>query len=138
MNPHSAERLLTWMLRVTGAAAGLAIVAVVMPTSWMVAGAEWADVAPFPDSVLTQYLARSASALYAMFGVLVLYIARDVRRHLDLIVVVGRLTIALGVLLTAIDFGIGMPASWSWGEGPPTVLVGWAFLWLAGRVKRGT
>ena len=47
--------------------------------------------------------------------------------------VVGWLTIALGAVLTVLDFAIGMPASWSWGEGPPTIVVGVAFIWLAKR-----
>ena len=89
------------------------------------------DVGPFPDTPLTQYLARSLSAIYAMLGVLILCLAFNVRRHLDLIVVVGWLTIALGLLLTGIDFAIGMPALWSWSEGPPTVLLGGLFIALA-------
>lgn len=137
MNPDRAERILTWSLRVLGVVAALAIVAVAMPTSWMVAGAEWSGVAPFPDTVLGQYLARTLSALYALFGVLVLYIARDVRGNLDLIRFVGWLTIALGLLLTTIDFGVGMPPSWSWGEGPPTIVIGGAIVWLARRARPG-
>jgi hypothetical protein len=44
------------------------------------------------------------------------------------------LTIVLGVALTAIDFLVGMPTSWTLGEGPPTVLVGAAFIYLARRM----
>ena len=134
MKSRTAETMLTWLLRVMGFLPLLAIVAVVMPTSWMEAGAQWTGVGSFPDTPLTQYLARSLSAIYVLLGALVLYIARDVRRYLDLIVFVGWLTIGLGVILTALDFSIGMPAMWSWGEGPPTVVIGWAFIWLAGRV----
>lgn len=135
MREQSAQTILTWLLRVMGFLASLAIIAVVMPTSWIVAGAEWTDTAPFHDSPLTQYLTRSLSVLYALFGVLVLYIARDVRRYRDLIVFIGWLTMTLGILLTGVDFAVGMPAAWSWGEGPPTVVVGAAFVWLARRVR---
>ena len=134
MTSQTAERVLTWLLRINGALAFLAIFGVVMPTGWMEAGAEWSGL-EFPDTTLTQYLARSISAIYALLGALILYIARDVRRYIDLIVYIGWLTIVLGALLTGVDFALGMPASWSWGEGPPTVLVGGGFIWLAHRVR---
>jgi hypothetical protein len=41
----------------------------------------------------------------------------------------------VGVALTAIDFAAGMPPMWSWSEGPPTVLVGAAYVWLARRAR---
>ena len=136
MRTHTAERILTWLLRVMGLLAALAIVAVVMPTSWIVSGAEQTGTGPFQDTPLNQYFVRSVSTLYALLGVLVLYIARDVRRYLDLIVFVGWLTVALGVILAAVDFAIGMPAIWTWAEGPPTVVTGAAFIWLARRIAR--
>ena len=136
MTAPTAARLLTWLAALNGALATLALVAVVMPTRWMEAGAAWTGVGAFPDTTLTQYLVRSTSALYALLGILMLYLARDVRRHLDLLAFIGCLTVALGAILTILDFAIGMPASWSWGEGPPTVLVGGAFVWLARRASR--
>jgi hypothetical protein len=56
-------------------------------------------------------------------------------RYLDFIAVVGWLTAPLGAILTILDFAIGMPPMWSWREGPPTVLTGWAFVWLARRAR---
>ena len=101
----------------------------------MDAGSRAAGVGSFPDTVLTQYMARSLSAIYALLGALVLYIAADVRKNRDLIIAVGWLTIALGVALAAIDFTVGMPAGWTWGEGPPTVLVGAGLIYLARRMS---
>jgi len=134
----AATRLLTWLAALNGALASLALGAVVMPTRWMEAGAAWAGLGGFPDTALTQYLVRSTSALYALLGALLLYLARDVRRHVDLFVAVGWLTMALGAILTVLDFAIGMPLLWSWGEGPPTVLVGAVFVWLARRARTET
>ena len=136
MRPETSEKILTWLLRVNGFLACLAIIAVVMPTSWMDAGSRAAGVGSFPDTVLTQYMARSLSALYALLGALVLYIAVDVRKNRDLIIAVGWLTIVLGVALTAVDFRVGMPMSWTLIEGPPTVLVGAGFIYLARRTRR--
>lgn len=133
MRPRTAQRVLAWLLYAMGAMAVCAIFAVVMPTSWMAAAADRLGVGPLPRSKLTEYLTRSLSAIYAMLGALTLYLAWNVRRQLPLIVFVGWLTIVLGVVLTILDFAIGMPPSWSWSEGPPTVLVGAAILWLARR-----
>lgn len=128
------EKILVWLLRVTGGLASLAIVAVVMPTAWIDAGSRMSGLGEFPDTTLTQYLVRSVSLLYCMFGVFTLYLSRDVRRQRRVIVFVGWMTVLLGVGLTAIDFALGMPSVWSWGEGPPTILVGAAFVRLAGRL----
>jgi hypothetical protein len=133
MTTGTASRLLTWLVALNGAITALAILAVAMPTRWMESGAAWMGVGEFADTTLTQYLARSLSALYAMIGALLLYLARDVRRHLDLIGFIGWMTIVLGAILTALDLALGMPAAWTWGEGPPTILVGGAFVWLARR-----
>lgn len=124
------------LLYVMGGLAALAVVPMVMPTRWMVATNDWLGLGPFPHAPLTQYLTRSLSALYALVGGLVLYVAYHLDRYLDLVGVMGWLTVLLGLFLTGLDFAIGMPAAWSWGEGPPTVLVGLAFVWLAGRARR--
>jgi hypothetical protein len=128
---QTARRLLAWLLYVLGGVMSLAFVAVVMPTTAMVAIADWLEVGPLQRSPLTEYLTRSLSAMYGVLGLLHLYLARDVVRHLDMIVVIGWLSVVAGVIVTAIDFIAGMPLLWSWGEGPPTVLVGLAVVRLA-------
>jgi hypothetical protein len=128
---RTARRLLAWLLYVLGSMMCLAFMAVVMPTSQMAAIADWLGVGPLHRSPLTEYLTRSLSAMYGVLGVLHLYLARDVVRYLDLIVVLGWLTVLAGVIQTVIDFAAGMPLFWSWSEGPPTVLAGVAYVWLA-------
>jgi hypothetical protein len=130
---QTARRLLAWLLYLLGGVMSLAFIAVVMPTSAMVAIADWLEVGPLQRSPLTEYLTRSLSAMYGVFGLLHLYLASDVVRYLDMIVVIGWLTVLAGVIVTVIDFAAGMPPLWSWSEGPPTVLVGLAVIWLARR-----
>ena len=132
---QTARRLLAWLLYVMGVVMSMAFVAVVMPTSAMVAIADWLGVGPLQRSPLTEYLTRSLSAMYGVLGVLHLYLARDVIRYLDVIVVIGWLTVLAGVIVTVVDFTAGMPPLWSWSEGPPTVLVGLAYIWLARRAR---
>jgi hypothetical protein len=132
---QTARRLLTWLLYVMGGVMSVAFVAVVLPTSAMAAIADWLGVGPLSRSPLTEYLTRSLSAMYGVLGILHLYLARDVVRHLDLIVVLGWLTILAGVIQTAVDFTAGMPPLWSWSEGPSTVAIGLAYVWLARRAR---
>lgn len=135
MRGERAEKILKWLLYVLGGMAVTAVVPMVMPFAWMQALNDGLGLGPLDDTPLTQYLTRSLSAVYAHLGVLVIYLARDVRRYRQLLVFVGWLTGLLGVALTAIDFAIGMPASWSWGEGPPTVVCAAVIVWLARQVR---
>lgn len=134
MSPSTAEKFLKWLLLLLGATACLAFIAVFMPTASMEAVNDAIGLGPFPHAPLTEYLTRSLSTLYGFFGVLILYLGLNVRRYLELIALIGWIAMALGMLLTGIDFQAGMPASWVWTEGPPTVLIGAAILWLSRQV----
>lgn len=136
MTESKAESTLTWLLRVFGGVALLAVVSMVMPTDWMVTINDRIGLEPLQRSPLTEYLTRSLSAVYALFGALAFYATFDLRRYLPLVAFMGKLTVVLGVYLTIVSFRAGMPAIWSWGEGPPTVLLGVAMAWLAGRADR--
>ena len=135
MRAERAETLLEWLLVVIGGLAATAVVPMVMPFAWMQRANDALGLAPLVDTPLAQYLTRSLSAVYALVGVLTIYVGCNVRRYARLIEVMGWLTAALGIALTGIDFAVGMPASWSWGEGPPTVLCAGAMIWLARRVR---
>jgi hypothetical protein len=135
MQPQTARRLLVWLLYALGGMMCLAFVAVIMPTSTMAAIADWLGVGPLHRSPLTEYLTRSLSAMYGVLGVLHIYLARDVVRYLDVIAVIGWLTVLAGAIVTVVDFAAGMPPYWSWSEGPPTVLAGLAYVWLARRAR---
>jgi hypothetical protein len=132
---QTARRLLAWLLYVVGGMMIVAFLAVVMPTSAMATIAGWLGVGPLPRSPLIEYLTRSLSAMYGVLGVLHLYLARDVIRYLDLIIVIGWLTVVAGAIVTVVDFTAGMPPLWSWNEGPPTVLAGLPYVWLARRAR---
>jgi hypothetical protein len=101
----------------------------------MAAIADWLGVGPLHRSPLTEYLTRSLSTMYGVLGLLHLSLARDVVRYLDLIGVLGWLTVLAGAIQTVIDFSAGMPPLWSWSEGPPTVLAGLAYVWLVRRAR---
>ncbi len=137
MRPERAETVLRWLLIVLGVFAATAVIPMVMPFSWMQAGNDWLGLEPLAETPLAQYLTRSLSAVYALIGALTIYLGLNVRRYRDLIAFVGWLTAFLGVALFGIDLAAGLPAAWTWGEGPPTVVVAAVIVWLARRVRPG-
>src|SRR5262245_61154550 len=98
MKQPTARRLAALWLYVMGGMLTVAFTAVVMPTSAMAAVADWLGVGPLQRSPLTEYLTRSLSTLYAVFGVLHIYLARNVVRHLDVVVILGWLTVLGGAI----------------------------------------
>lgn len=135
MGAQTAEKLLRWLLLVLGGLAATAAIPMVMPFAWMQAVNDSLGLEPLVRTPLVEYLTRSLSAVYALLGVFTIYLGLEVRRYRELIIFVGWLTGVLGVALTGIDFAVGMPASWTWGEGPPTVLCAAAMIWLARQVR---
>lgn len=120
--------LAVWLLRAilifNGAITLFAAPAVFFPTSWLASLHEASGLGDFPDEPVVQYLARSASALYAMLGALTLVLAWDVKRYSLLITGWGASMILFGILIFWIDHTAGMPLYWTWGEGPYLVLTG--------------
>ncbi len=130
----SAERLLTWLLRLSGVLLLLALGAVVMPTAWMADIHEWIGLGEFPAAPLTEYLTRSISALYALHGGLAIVLARDIRRFAPIIAYLGWVSVTFGAAMVAIDVSAPMTRGWTIFEGPSIVLLGLAILMLLRRV----
>lgn len=129
------ERWLVLLLRIGGLLMLSALAAVFLPTVWMERIHGMLGLGVFPSSPLVDYLTRSISALYAIHGGVLLVASADVRRHAPLVRYLGVMNIVLGALMLGIDLHAGMPAWWSWGEGPPVVVVGIALLYLIGKVE---
>ena len=137
MRPERAQSVLKWLLLIGGGLAATAVFAIVMPTDWMAAANDRLGLGPFHRSPLTEYLTRSLSAFYALHGFLAIYLSRQVARYADLLVFYGWLSVGFGIVLTAIDFSAGMPASWAWGEGPGVIAFGGVVVWLARSARKG-
>src|SRR5262245_10681425 len=105
----SAERALAWSLRL---AAGLLLLAgpfAFMPHDWMSAVHEWLGLGPLPELPIVGYLTRSVSALYAFYGVITLWISRDVRRYGPLIDMLGIGNVVFGGFMLLLDRLVTMP-----------------------------
>jgi hypothetical protein len=70
-----ADKALVLLLRIVGVPALFALVAVVMPTTSMAATHRWLGLGEMPTAPVVEYLARSVSAFYALFGALCLVVA---------------------------------------------------------------
>jgi hypothetical protein len=64
------------------------------------------------------YLLRSASALYALHGAMILFVAFDVRRYWRLITFLALAALVHGAVMAGIDAAVGMPRPWALAEGP--------------------
>ena len=119
-----AEKLLRVILRVMGAASMLAIIAVVMPYAWMDTIHQTLEMGPLPDAPIVGYLARSTSAFYALTGGLLILVSHDLTRYRPLIPWIGRGVATMGIILLGVDWIEGMPAPWTFWEGPFVIAYG--------------
>lgn len=94
-----AERWLRIVLRVTAAAMMVAVVAVVMPRSWLSAAHRGLGLGELPPGVLVEYLARTLSALYAAVGGLLWLVSYNVRKHVGVIRYVAAAMLVLAITI---------------------------------------
>jgi len=115
---------LKWYLRCIGTIDCLAVFFALIPHFWIESLHGHLGLGRFPTDPISGYLARSASIMYALHGVCVLYVSIDVIRYLGLIKFLAYLALAHGLLLVWIDTIEGMPTWWTAAEGPLFALSG--------------
>jgi hypothetical protein len=136
MTADRCRLILVLILRVGGGLACLAVFAIFLPTTLMAAIHRWSGLGEFPDAAITQYLARSISALYALCGGLTILASLNVHRFGPVITYLAIASMLFGVVMTGVDIMAGMPTSWTVGEGPPIFALGLVILLLNRRVQR--
>ena len=127
-------RFLRLFLRIIGTAAFLALVAVVMPYSWMNTVHQRLGMGQLPSEPVVGYLARSTSAFYALLGGLFWITSFDLNRHRMVLCYLGVVIVIFGAALFVIDLLEGMPLYWSLTEGPINVGFGVVILILSYRL----
>jgi hypothetical protein len=109
---------LTWALRGLGILDLLAFVPVVLPLSWIATIHSDIGLGSFPPGPIVGYLARSASAMYFVQGLLLLFVSADVARYRPVIRFLAAVAVLHGLALVMIDVAEGMPLWWTLSEGP--------------------
>ncbi|MHC1766178.1 MAG: hypothetical protein AB9869_18060 [Verrucomicrobiia bacterium] len=127
------ETILAWLLRLGGAVMLTALGAVVMPFDWMNVIHGQAGLGELPHVPVVGYLTRSISALYALHGALLVFMAGDVRRYLPVVRFLAVAGAVFGAMMLAIDCAVGMPLPWTICEGPYVVALSAVVLWFSGR-----
>jgi len=118
------DKWLALVLRILGVTALPAIVAVFMPLSWTAAAHRWLGMGALPEAPILDYLARSLSAFYVIFGAMALMLAANVERYRPLAALLGVSLAIYGLIFVGIDLWVGLPWWWIAAEGPPCLLVG--------------
>jgi len=109
----TSQRLIAWLLRLTGAFEILAFVAVVMPRSWMEVSHSWLGMGVMPDGPLIMFMIRQASYTYGMHGLSLWILSWNVDRFRPLIIFNGIAFLLAGPVFFVIDYTTGMPWYWT-------------------------
>jgi hypothetical protein len=128
MRRDKTGRAVAVVLRALGALDLCALVVIFLPLRWLAAAHAAAGLGALPHGPLVGYLARSASALYALHGATVLFISFDVRRYWRLIRFLAAVAVLHGALMLGIDLAEGMPVWWTSVEGLGFAATGLAVL----------
>jgi hypothetical protein len=133
----TADRVLLFLLRFSAAVLLLAAPCALLPFAWMnQVHRDWLGLGELPDAVITRYMARSLALVYAMHGVMVLFVTCDWERYRPFVPLLGCLNVALGWGLLAVDLDAGVPWWWAASEGPSLAAFGIVLLILYRRASR--
>lgn len=131
----TSQRLIAWLLRLAGSFEILALVAVVMPRSWMEVSHSWLGMGVMPDGPLIMFMIRQASYTYGMHGLSLWILSSDVIRFRPLIIFNGIAFLLAGPVFFVIDYTTGMPWYWTVMDSAGCGFFGAAILALASRVR---
>jgi hypothetical protein len=126
-----SDKALLVLLWVFGVTALFALVPVFMPSSWIARTHQWLGLGELPSAPVVEYLARTLSAFYAMFGALCLLVATDLERYRPVAWFLGAAGLVMGVVFLGVDLAARMPPWWTACEGPSEVIIGAVMMVLA-------
>jgi hypothetical protein len=132
-----SDKILVVLLWILGVTALFALVPVFMPRSWIAEIHRRLGLGQLPSAPVVEYLARTLSAFYAMFGALCLLVATDLERYRPVAWFLGAAQLVMGIVFVGVDLAAGMPSWWIAYEGPSEVVIGAVMMVLA-RPRRTT
>lgn len=110
------------LVRLQGFILTTAALPVLMPTEWMDFLHTQLQIGSFPGVPIVEYLTRSISVLYAVHGILLVFISFDLERYRPLLGVFILLHGIQGLVMLGIDCWAKMPWWWTLTEGPPITI----------------
>lgn len=128
---------LVLILRILGGVDLLALLAVFLPLGWMARTHAWLGMGELPPAPIVGYLTRSASALYALHGAIILFLSFDPRRYARLITFLAVAALFHGAVMLGIDLAAEMPVFWTLLEGPAFAATGAIVLLIQWRERFG-
>lgn len=132
----NADRILLFLVRLNAVVLLLAAPCALLPVSWMnTVHRDWLGLGSFPDVVITRYMARSLSLVYAMHGVIALAITLDWQRYRPLVLLLAWIHVLFGCAMVAVDIDAAVPWWWAASEGPSLVAFGIVQLFLYRRAS---
>jgi hypothetical protein len=102
----------------------------------MVTVHQWLGMGPLLHQPVVEYLARATSALCALYGGLLLVLARDVRRNAPAITYQAAATIVTATIGAILGARAGMPAWWMAGDALSCCVLCGGMLVLQKRIPR--
>jgi hypothetical protein len=131
------EKILVFLLRLSGGITLLAFFAIFIPVDVMESTHHKLGLGEFPRAPVVDYLTRSIAALYGFFGGLSLLVSTDIRCYRRIVVYIAAMNLLFGAGVTAIDYHAGMPLYWTLSEGLPVIALGLLMFYLLSSVPRG-
>jgi hypothetical protein len=125
--------MLVLVLRLGALVLLLALVAVVMPFSWMASIYAGLGLGELPDVPLMGYLTRSTSGLYVFHGAMMWFMSGDVRRYAPVLRFQAWCSVVFGLGMVLLDAAVGLPWFWVAVEGPSIIAIGVVMLLLLRR-----
>ncbi|MBN1126492.1 MAG: hypothetical protein JXA82_15915 [Sedimentisphaerales bacterium] len=132
----NARTMLVLLVRMTAIAMLCGLVFVFCPFKWMTMIHSRIGMGSLEFTPLLSYLTRSLSAMYAIVGAFLMLISFDIEQYRPLLKLSGWIAILGGIGVTYLDAILKLPAFWTWMEGPLTILLGIAILWLLPRIEK--
>jgi len=125
------DRALALFLRVYACLLLAALPAVLVPRHYLASAYVWLGLGDsWPSPALLEYLARTASGLYAFLGGMVLLMSFDPARYRPLLRLLGWFSLPAAVYLSALGLSLDLPGWWVAVEGPMVLCSGVLLLWL--------
>ena len=110
--------ILKWILRLHAVVLLAALIPIFFPWSLMNTVHQWLGLGDLPKSVMTDYLTRSLSLVYALHGAVCLVLTFDLAKYLPLIRTIAVFHFGFGLFMLGIDLQAGLPWYWTISEGP--------------------